>query len=181
MYFLTMLSFLLITLASCGKNESKDVKPVMTPLDYNDAIISEQSKIINAMLDLSKAFEKADETNMEDNLELLTKQAKSSIEALEKMEPFEGNNTLRASAIALFEFYKSLSENEFDEIADILKKKSEITGEDSNRMDELNRSIVERETVLDKNLSEAQHAFATKYGFGIEKNKLQNKIDSLSK
>lgn len=181
MYFITVLSFFVIILSSCGSNEGKEVKPEMTPLDYNDAIITEQSKIINAMLNLSKAFETADATTMDTKLELLTKQASTAIEALEKMEPYKGDNTLRASAIALFEFYKSLSENEFDEMVDILKKKEKITKEDFAKMEELNKGIVEKETVLDKNLSDAQNAFASKYGFQIERNKLQDKIDNMNK
>jgi ATP-dependent DNA ligase len=133
------------------------------------------------MLNLSKTFETAEAVNMDEKLGLLNKQAIASVEALQKMEAYEGNDNLRKNAVALFEFYKSLSESEFKEMVEILKKKSNITVKDLTRMDELNKGIVERETVLDKNLSDAQQAFATKYGFPIEKNKLQNEIDDMNK
>ncbi|MBI5326174.1 MAG: hypothetical protein HZB41_13040 [Ignavibacteriae bacterium] len=180
-YLITLLSLFVIILFSCGKDEAKKSKPEMTPLDYNDAIIAEQTKIINTMLELSNSFNNSDVNVMDDKLEGLNKQTSKSIEVLENMEPYEGNNELRASALELFKFYESLSEKEFDEMVEILKKKNKITNDDITRMGEINKSIVERETILDRNLSQAQHSFALKYNFTVEKNKLQNKIDSMGK
>jgi len=118
---------------------------------------------------------------MEHTLNLLQKQIESSIAMMSKLEPYKGDDTYKEAAMELFEFYDSISGDEFEEMIEIQQKKGSQTIEDNKRMNELNRVIAEREAILDKNLSQAQRAFAEKHSAQMQKNRLQDSINKMNK
>jgi len=180
---LLLFSYLIITTSSCGekKKGQEEGVPKKTALEYNEYIIGEHNKIMIKMLDFSKAFESGEGRRMEHSLNIMQKQIKSSIEMLSKLEPYEGDDKFKEAALELFEFYDSISDDEFQEMADIQKKKGSQTIEDRDRMNELSRGVAEKEKVLDMNLYNAERAFASKHSAQLQNNKLQDSINKMNK
>jgi len=156
---LFVFSILIIILSSCRENNKAQKGDTIekTPLDAGDG------------------------RRMEHTLNLLQKQIESSIAMMSKLEPYKGDDTYKEAAMELFEFYDSISGDEFEEMIEIQQKKGSQTIEDNKRMNELNRVIAEREAILDKNLSQAQRAFAEKHSAQMQKNRLQDSINKMNK
>ncbi|MCS6981371.1 MAG: hypothetical protein N2110_08895 [Flavobacteriales bacterium] len=153
----------------------------MSPSEYNDAIVNEQSKIARLMIDMAQSsaeVEKADSIRQK-----AVTQAEESLKVLEKLGDYKGEKDLLNAATNLFKFYRDICSNEFKEMYELLKKISE-PGADSaaimTRMEELNTSITDREKPLDEAFAAAQKAFAEKYNIQIKENELQKEINKLS-
>lgn len=157
-----------------------DVKPSMSPVDYNDMIVTEQNKIIKivfAYVDaVSNGAVDAEKTRL-----LMVDQCKSSLKVVEGMEDYEGNVRLRDAGIDLFKFYLTLAEESFKEISEINNKGEEITVEDLERLEILESEMDKKEFALDNALSAAQEEFAKKYNFQLGENKYQKEVDELNK
>lgn len=164
-------SFLILFLMSaCG--------PKMTPVEYNDSIIKEQSKILELMMQMTAEFDnsldKADSVRV-----LVINQAKSSQDIVSKLPDYKGNTELRDAALALFKFYEEIHNKEFKELIDIQRKDTAITMEDLVRVEEIQKVISEKESGLDERMEKAQNAFAKEHNIQIEENKLQKEIDNM--
>jgi hypothetical protein len=162
--------FVLFLFAACG--------PKMTPVEYNDTIIKEQSKILELMLQMTDQFEnsldKADSIRIQ-----VVAQTKTSQEIVSKLPDYKGNTELRDAALALFKFYEEIHAGEFKELIDIQRKDTSITMEDLVRVEEIQKTITDKETVLDARMEKAQTDFAKEHNIQIEANKLQKEIDKL--
>ncbi len=180
--FLIVFSVLIFNCISCKKNnEPKETVTMVKPDDYYHYILDEDNKIISKMLDLNKAFDMADARRIDHMLKMLQKQTESSVYEIAKLKPFENDSSLKTSAKKLFEFYKSLSEEEYVDLSDILKKK-ELSDDDIAKCRKIQKSIIERESPLDINFTNAQNEFAAKYGFQLKSNsKLQSEIKNKDK
>jgi len=154
--------------------------PKMTPVEYNDAIINEQTKISKVMLDMAGAFG-TDINKAEIYRKVLVKQCVLSIETTQKLPAYDGSTKFRDAGVALYTFYKSISEKEYKEMIDILRKGSEITEADITKLTSLEQEITVKETPLDDAFQAAQTEFAKKYDLLLEENKMQDDIDNLSK
>ncbi|TAL68776.1 MAG: hypothetical protein EPN82_08870 [Bacteroidetes bacterium] len=173
-----IISFLIISFIACSKNVKENSVTVRTPLEYLEYIIGEQNKIIPKMLDFNQALESGEEGRIEHMLTLLQKQTESSVDEVMKLKPFEGDKTFKKAALELFEFYQSISNDEFVDMAKIFTKKDKMTQDDFDEITELRRNIIDREKILDQNLSNAQKTFADKYQYRLEQNReLQDKIN----
>jgi hypothetical protein len=150
----------------------------MTPVEYNDTIIKEQAKIIELMFDLVAKIETDLDGCEAVRLKTIV-QCDSSIQLVSKMEPFDGDASMRNTALDLFKFYKKAYENEYKEMIEILQLKDKITSDDMARMTSLNDELAKKETSLDSSFQGAQAAFAKKNNIIIEDNKLQKKIDNI--
>ena len=167
--FLLTVSFLL--LHSCNS------KPNMTPVEYNDTIIKEQTKIIELMFDLVAKIETDLDGCEAIRLKTIT-QCDSSIQLVSKMEPYNGDATMRNTAIDLFKFYEKAYKNEYKEMIQILQLGEEITEEDMTRMATLNEELAKKEATFDNAFQAAQKSFAKNNNIMIQDNKLQKKIDA---
>ncbi len=145
--------------------------------DYNNKIVELQSSIIQKMLDLASSFESGSTPEMTNKHRELINTCEEIIRQSRELEPFEENSELRDTAIKLFEFYLSISTNEYREIIDILGK--ENTPYNMQRMQEVVEDISIRESALDNEFMMAQKAFVEKYGIQIIDNPLQKDVDSL--
>jgi hypothetical protein len=154
--------------------------PKMEPVEYNDAIINEQTKISKVMLDMAGAFG-TDINKAEIYRKVLVKQCELSIETTKKLPPYDGSTKFRDAGVALYSFYKAISEKEYKEMIDILKKGSEITEDDITTLTNLEKQIGEKEIALDDAFQLAQVEFAKKYNLQLEENKMQDDIDNLAK
>ena len=170
--FISLLTISFLLLQSCNS------KPSMTPVEYNDTIIKEQAKIIELMFELVAKIE----TNLDECEAVRLKtivQCDSSIQLVSKMEPFDGDASMRNTALDLFKFYKKAYENEYKEMIAILQLGDEITADDMARITLLNEELAKKETTFDAAFQGAQSAFAKKNNILIEDNKLQKKIDNI--
>ena len=170
--FISLLTISFLLLQSCNS------KPSMTPIEYNDTIIKEQAKIIELMFDLVAKIETDLDGCEAVRLKTIV-QCDSSIQVVSKMEPFDGDASLKNTALDLFHFYKKAYENEYKEMIQILQLKENITPEDLARMTTLNEELAKKESTLDAAFQGAQAAFAKKNNIMIEDNKLQKKIDNI--
>lgn len=148
----------------------------MTPVEYNDTIIKEQAKIIELMFELVAKIE-TDLDGCEDVRLKTIIQCDSSILQVSKMEPYDGDASMKNTAIDLFNFYKKAYKKEYKEMIEILQLGENITQADMDRITFLNAELAEKETKLDSAFQGAQAAFAKKNNIIIEDNKLQKKID----
>ena len=151
----------------------------MTPVEYNDAIIGEQTKITKAMIEMANYFapdiEKSELLRKE-----LVKQCDASIAALKKLPAYEGDTKFRDAGVNLFQFYKEISAKEYKEMIDILRKEN-IQTSDIDRLTVLEEQISKREQPLDEAFQKAQEAFAKKHNLSLYENEVQDKIDQLGK
>ena len=170
--FISLLTVSFLLLYSCNS------KPTMTPVEYNDTIIKEQAKIIELMFDLVAKIETDLDGCEEVRLKTIV-QCDSSIQFVSKMEPFDGDASMKNTALDLFNFYKKAYQNEYKEMIEILQLGDKITAEDMARMTSLNEELAKKETSFDSAFQGAQAAFAKKNNILIEDNKLQKKIDNI--
>ncbi len=164
---------LLVLVSACG------LKPSMSPIEYNDMIVTEQNKIIQTVFDYIDAVSNG-KGDPEKKRLLMVDQCKESLKVVQGMDDYEGNVRLRDAAVDLFKFYLTLAEDSFKEIAEINNKGEEITEEDLERLSKLESEMDKKETILDNALSSAQDEFAQKYNFKLSENKYQKEVDELN-
>lgn len=172
---------IILTLALWGLNTGCQ-NSTKSPVDYNNEIIDNQSKIIQKIINLSNSFDKRDANEMENLYQVLKKQIDESIDTISNLDEYEGNTQFRDASIKLFKFYQSVVGKEYREMIDILKKKdSELSQKDVDRIDALTIDISKREEGLDEEFAKVQKEFADKYNIQIQENILQKKIDKMGK
>lgn len=164
----------IVLVAACG------IKPSMSPIEYNDMIVTEQNKIIKTVFAYVDAVSTG-KGDAEKTRLLMVDQCKSSLKVLEGMDDYEGNVRLRDAGKDLFKFYLTLAEDSFKEISEINNKGEEITVEDLERLEILESEMDKKEFALDNALSAAQEEFAKKYNFQLGENKYQKEVDDLNK
>lgn len=167
---LLSLSFLVIQLIGFSQNS--------TAIEYNDKIISEQTKIILLTLEMNDYLEtdlvKCEEIRVE-----IIKQCESSIGVVQKMSAFEGNSDLKNAAVNLFTFYKETYTTEFLQLIEILNKGELITDDDIIALTEISELVANKEIPIDAAFEKAQNEFAERHNFVIEENELQQEIDEM--
>lgn len=168
--FLLPISMLFV-LFSCNMDK-------MGPVEYNDAIVGEQTKITEKFLVLMNQVE-SDLDQCEPLRFDIIKQCDESISIVSAMSDYNGSTRMRDAALALFHFYKEINMNEYKEMLDILKKGEEMTLDDVTRLSELEQQITSRETGLDAEFQNAQQEFAMQNNIQIRENNLQKEIDAI--
>lgn len=168
----TLLTLSFIFLQSCKPEKT------MTAIEYNDAIINEQTKITQLTLDLIKSLETDLDKCEEIRLATVT-QCDTSIAVIKRIENFEGGEAFKNSALDMIQFYKDVYSKEFKDMIVLLKKGENITPEDINSFTEMNENISSREKALEATFKKAQTEFAAKNNFTIGENALQKDIDAL--
>lgn len=147
-------------------------------IDYNDFIVDLQNQIGYKIIAFNDelGLEDASMASVTPLYEDLLKTTRDAIAKLDKAEVWEGNTELKASALALFQYYESAFSNEYKEMMGIVFK-AEINEEDYTRLTSILESVTEKEQAFDLRFSKAQIAFADKYGFNLDRNELQDEID----
>ena len=142
--------------------------PKMSATEYNDFIVKEQQLIVNEM----RQFNNDDGSNLEHieqkRLKIVT-QCDSSLFKIEQLEDFDGKTSLKNAALELFTFYKTVCDNEYQEMIAIMNK-SLITKEDIEKLKLSQEKNKQQEIKLDKQLETAQNEFAKDQGIKIRLN-----------
>lgn len=167
----TFFAMLLIVTVSCNST------PKMTALEYNDAIINEQSKIVEIIL----KFNSNDGTDMnaiDDIRKEIITQCDSSIIRITALSDFDGSTEFRDAGIELFRFYKEISTNEYRQMLDVLEK-GDFTEEDLEELTTIQKTIETKEAPKDARFQSAQQEFAKSNNIMIGDNALQDQIDAM--
>ncbi|MGV3630415.1 MAG: LIC11966 family surface protein [Bacteroidota bacterium] len=173
-FFSTMVLGLFL-LISCG---SSDTNGGQTPLEYNNQIISEQTKIMNLILEFGR--NNSQDVNVIDGIRLkIVDQAEKSLKVVKAMEGYDGSTRMKEAAVALFSLYHDASKTSYKEMIDILKKGEDISVEDVERIQQIQMELTEKEKPLDAEFQAAQKEFATKHKLMIQDNPLQQEIDNM--
>jgi uncharacterized coiled-coil protein SlyX len=155
-------SMLLMSFFACGPTKEDAIK-------YNDAIITEQRKVVDKENELTGAI-KSNAGNLDEILAGLTKQTEESIAVVTKMEDFDKKSDFKDAALKLFNVYKDVAAVEYKAWLANLK----------TPIDQVNDQVLAEETELVKKINEkidkalgdftkAQEDFAAKYKFEIAK------------
>lgn len=168
-FYLSALS--LFILSSCG--------PKMSPVEYNDVIIGEQTKMSQLMIEMTDEFQTFNFDKSDEVREKLVQQCEASVKAVKELPDYKGNTRFRDAGAALFGFYRDISDKEYKEMIDILKKGADITEDDIMRLTVIEQEIGAREEPLDNEFQAAQEEFATEHNISLIENKIQKDIDKL--
>ncbi len=153
-------------------------------LDYNDAIVGLQTKI---MVEILKISEKNDVYEMRQQLVIIQDEIKASSMILNKIY-YDGDNSskFKQKAQKLFNFYDRIFNNDYEKLLDLLDVVNNEEDYDvaNNAYLEVN-SIIDtfskEEEVLDEEFSQAQKNFARDNRIFIDPaaHPLQEQIDNL--
>jgi len=146
-------------------------------IELNDIIVDEQNKIGQRIIDFNYAVEAGEDMNLP--LQLILEQTKASISVVENLKHIEGSESLKKTALALFNFYKSIVAKEYREMVDIVKK-TDVSDADVTRLNEILADISAREEKIDADFAAQQEAFAQRNGFTLEENELQDKLNQIA-
>ena len=145
-------------------------------VQYNDYIVSRQTKLMQNVLD----FVKVTETNLDSAEKMLvnyTGETATTIEDIKGMPAFKGDTSLRDAAVRIFSFYKNVFQNDYSRIINIRKKGDEMTTEDIDEMEKIVDKITREEEGFDKSFHNAQKSFADKNHMKLSENEMQKKFN----
>ena len=169
---------LLISLLQACKEplRSKDGTVFRTPADYNEYIISRQTKVIRNVMDLFKRMETSPDTALS-LLDQYGKITDTVISDIQGMPPFRTDSAFRDAAIQSFTFYKSLFNDYYRQV--LLQRAGEkpVNEEEINKLMEITEKIRREEEQLDKNLHNAQNEFARKFDMKMRPSDIQKEIE----
>jgi len=135
-------------------------------IEYNDYIIELQTGISNAFQAFINSVTNDESVAAMASLAALISVIEEKIDAIQNLGPFEENTAFRDAGIELFKFYKTIAENEYQQILDI-KFKPDATEDDYAKLEELVLKIQEKEKVYDEKFLSSQQDFADTYHFTL--------------
>jgi len=184
--FIIYLLVLIISFQSC--NDKKSQKKVyqqitkLTPVEYNDSIIGFQEKVIKKVLDFSQNIQMLDTVQRDAKLNDIIFEIDNSLSILNQLPSFYGNTKLKDAAITWMNFYRSVFDNEYREIIKISKKpEAEIIENDIIRMNDLSKSVADRELQVHKDFETVQKEFYKQFNIQGRQNELNNEIENTGK
>lgn len=162
------LVLLVIAAVAAGCGEKIDAT------DYNNKIVGEQDKITHTMLAVVEKINAGDYTAALAGLEKSVSQCDSSVQTVTAMQPYEGDAHFRDAALDLFKYYKKALNEDYRHLIEILiKNDGDITEEDSNKIEVINKDIETQEAKYVKAVNDAQQEFCKKYNVVLAPNNLQ--------
>jgi ElaB/YqjD/DUF883 family membrane-anchored ribosome-binding protein len=148
-------------------------------IEYNDYIVALQNRIGEKMISFNTEVASETATLESVNVELnaLIAETETVIKEISKMPAFEKNTSLRNSAKDLFLFYEKTIKEDYTQMVNLLYT-VELTEETIAQFQAILEKVTNEEKVYDERFQSEQQQFATKYGFTLEENELQEQIDS---
>lgn len=149
-----------------------------TATEYNDYIVSLQNRIGEKMIsfnsEVSSEMATLESVNVE--LKVLIIGTENVIKEIEKLPAYEKNTSLRNAAKDLFKFYEKTIKEDYTRMVNIIYN-SELTDADYAELQTILEKVTNEEKVYDQRFQSEQEQFASKYGFTLEKNELQEELD----
>lgn len=147
-----------------------------TPADYNDYIISRQTRLIKNIIALGRvAGDYVDSAY--GMLDTCAADASRAIDEIKGMPPYREDSAFRDAAVRTFSFYKKLFDESYKRILAIRQQGGDDTEEGSREILDITDQVKREEEVLDKQLHNAQTSFAEKYHMKMRPNTIQKEID----
>jgi hypothetical protein len=188
MRYLLLLSLIAANfLAACDLPvKGRNGEVYKSPVQYNDYIVSRQTKITNNIIQFGevsgKYLDSADHL-----LDIYANETGELINDLKDMPPYKGDSLFRNSAVDLFIFYKKIFSNEYKRMVIILRsinKKTtgnEGTAEEIAELQRITDALTREENKYDKALHKAQKNFAVSNNMRLRDNEVQKKVDDINK
>ncbi len=179
---IVLLLFIAAAFTACKQKESIKGENGITytdPAQYNDYIVTRQTSLVRKIMDFSTAAQ----TNLDTAASLLGKYEKQTavmIDEIKGMPPYNGDSSLRETAIRSFNFYKRVFKDDYKQLIDIRKAGGDQTEEGVAEMNRIVENLSKEEEVLDKAFHAAQRSFATKHKMKLMDNEMQKKIDKMN-
>lgn len=163
---------------ACNQSSVKGRNGVIykSPVQYNDYIVGRQAKLMQNVLDFSKAAE-IDLDSAKKMLDKHTIETARAIEELKGMPAYKRDSSLRDAAIRSFSFYKNVFQYDYSRIITLRKKEAEITSEDIEEMQKIVDKITRDEEGFDKAFHNAQKNFADRNHMKLMENDMQKKFN----
>jgi hypothetical protein len=115
------LFFVSLMFVACGPSAEEAAK-------YNDALIAQEAKVLNAEQELVTALTKNMTTVQIDTAySKLVKQLKTSTDSVKNAEKFGGETTLKDALLELFTTYNTVTEKNYPEIIKLTKISDTLT------------------------------------------------------
>lgn len=172
-------------LKNASDAQNKDIYSENESMEFNDAIVGLQTKIMIKILDIGNQENVSDMRSLIDELRI---EVNESLEILNRISSTEDiNNEFKNASIKMFEFYKKSFLEDYTLMIDKIEI---INSEDIEwdlrqkayaEMNEIVENITIEETEMDNIFQEAQEKFAEYNNFLIEINHpLQDDIDAMN-
>jgi hypothetical protein len=135
-------------------------------IDQTDAVVTQYNLFIKTWQNYE--FGDPDISDLKNDFNDLKDQIKVSLEELGKLKKFDGKNEFKDAATEYLNSYKSVVDNEWMKIMDVLKKGEDFDKEDASKCDRLAKAIDEQTGAADDKFFAFQKEFASKYKFKLE-------------
>jgi hypothetical protein len=165
--FITFL--LLVTFSSFSQTNTEAIK-------FNDDLVNLQNQIGEKII-LFNSIVGADNATFETVNPVLNDLKNVVSDVLlkaENLKAYDNNLELKNAFLELFRFYNRTVNNEYKEIVKIIFVDEKM---DVDRVNLLIEKVISEESILDAKFKSVQNAYALKYGFTLEENQIQDKID----
>ena len=143
--FLVIIVILVCGIIACNQPaKGRNGVSYKSAVQYNDYIVGRQSKLMQHILD----FTKAAEINLDSAEKMLvnyTNETAKTIEEIKGMPAYKGDTSLRDAAVRSFSFYKDVFQNDYSRIITIRKKGVDMTSEDIEEMQNIVGKITREE------------------------------------
>lgn len=150
--------FIALAMASCAT----------TPAEYAEQAALEIEKVETQNNLIVESLSKHDIAGAEAALKEAKAQAEKSLEKLNKMKDYEGNDAVRQSCIEYVDFYKTIFNNEYEQAFEILRKEKRTT-DDVNRLSEILMSVTNENNFVKADFVKALKKFCKEYELTITK------------
>lgn len=135
--------------------------PDITPVQYNDSLVIEQVRVVEAADRLQEVFDTYVKEDMESVYGRFTVQIDRSIEKVKQIDAFKGDAAFKNSTMDLLSTYKRLSENQYGDAMELLSKPDSLySPSDEARLELLYKQIDRVTNQAGNNYSKAQDDFA---------------------
>lgn len=139
--------------------------PKLSPSAYNDSLVIQQVKVVEAADRLQAAFDTYVKEEMQLLYERFVVQIDQSIAQVEKLEAYEGDASFREATLQLLTTYKKLAEKEYREAKTLLSKPDSIYSPgDEARLELLYKQIDRLSMQATQSYRKVQEHFAREHG-----------------
>lgn len=151
----------------------KDGVIYKNPAQYNDYIVSRQTKLMKNIIDFGKMV-----AINHDSAELLLHryvgETEMMINEIRDMPPYKKDSSLRDAAIHSFSFYKRVFGHDYMQILSIRKKQGQLSDGDMQEISRILDTISKEEGDYFAAFQQAQNEFANKHKMELKENNMQD-------
>ena len=141
--------------------------------DYNNKIIAQTDPVINKYNQFIKTwqhynFGDPDLSDLKGDFKSLQEQIKTSMDAIGDIKKFDGKTEFKDAATEYIGAYKSVVDNEWMQIMNLLKKGENFDKSDASTCDRIAKKIDVKTGDADSKFFKFQKSFAAQYKFTLE-------------